>query len=863
MAEVDENILRQRWLMYFFFYSSGISIILHIILFVYLLYLICMAAKRCICRRRDRSTVETTLLREGWSENRITTDNSRYYGAVPVSIPASPQRTYTVPLDSSMSWDAQAEPGQYVPETAWTHDKVTRVKTDNMPHFSLRVDKEVLIEGKRTRCVAGNAVRVENDIVLPTHMLEDAERIFLMAPAKRVNGKEGEWIQLEIYSDETEQLDSDLSVVRSSRFYITDVFEKLGLTAPILGTVNSMVFVTVTSFCLVKIEGMQYKEVDGFYRGRGDLSPSKRKLGYTDFNGSTYPTFSGSPYHVGEVLYGIHLSGSTRVNMGLDVQYIRILLMKVDGQIQIPESSSEWLEKLSKQQKQRKTRLVVSRHASDPDYVIVRQGGGYKVAHYKDFEKFFPSGTYDVGTDTAYMMPESPDEPVPTKGKSIDDLFVKTCQDISLEAKTLKLKMPEKKEKTAQEKAKEIDQEFKKACDTLDKYSNKLLDKENTDKQKVVQSYEQEVEDNYSVVSEMTSLSHDVPSKEVEAGLEHKLKLMSDNLAAMAEILKQSAFVVEDKVAKPVSQVIYRHNKEIDEIRDELIDYKSITGRAFTQLNQKIIKRLPPEEVSVPESPMVPVEVSYEEDQVHSFDPKEEGFSEPSENRDQELVEMHKEIQSFKSQLGQLKNLNQTLIAENLVLKEQKEKALENWRLEEQKLNQQKEIVNSHRELHHQVKQQASDLGHQMNQVMEQISSIDKMKKEIQKKMEDLNKEMVNQKQTQQSKKLYNSQPKMTPELEIKKLLEEEGLKWTFFQVLYNSALHTNNISPYVNGYVMSQAKKVKVNKEKLLNPKQVAHGTIDLQQLKTNWLTFIETLKMDGSKNLKELEKIYALVVE
>nr|UGO57381.1 MAG: hypothetical protein 1 [Riboviria sp.] len=92
-----------------------------------------------------------------------------------------------------------------------------------------------------------------------------------------------------------------------------DAFATLGMKTAALMDVVGSAYVTVSA---------------GGQRSNGKVKPSS--FGFVEYDGSTLPGFSGAPYCINRQVYGMHLGGNDRVNMGYDSGFVKTLIEMFD-----------------------------------------------------------------------------------------------------------------------------------------------------------------------------------------------------------------------------------------------------------------------------------------------------------------------------------------------------------------------------------------------------------------------------------------------------------------------------------------------------------------------------------------------------
>lgn len=226
---------------------------------------------------------------------------------------------------------------QYKPEKLVVGSPM--VRADGLPKFQASIMEHV--DGVWLEI--GQCFRVGRILVTAAHVVRE-EALLQVRSARGM--LEIESCRFRRVSDET-----DLACVT-----LSDVeFANLALTsARFMGQSRETCYVTVQS----SVE-----------RTMGAVCPEKDLFGFVRYLGSTKPGFSGAPYYLGNVVYGMHL-GSLIDNMGYDSAY---LAMKLRG---VNEDSSEYFERQALKAQTRGKSLQF-RPTGDPEEVEVRIGGLY------------------------------------------------------------------------------------------------------------------------------------------------------------------------------------------------------------------------------------------------------------------------------------------------------------------------------------------------------------------------------------------------------------------------------------------------------------------------------------------------------
>lgn len=242
-------------------------------------------------------------------------------------------RTVTVFLeDRKPEGDEKFVAERHVPGSETFHAK--------MPKFCARV--EVMKDGKWYH--SGMAFKTKYGILTAGHVVCGAEEVRL------VNDEEEKVV------DRFKETELDLVVIGNN-------YGPTGMTQAKLAqstlAPGSMEMVMAT---------------DGTSCSLGPLRESN-DFGYCAYEGSTHGGFSGSPYYVGNRVYGLHL-GSKACNFGMEIGFVGIHLEKL-------EDSEDWvLDKIRK-----KVRHTAKRSPYDPDEMQVKINGQYVIVDRQAYEQ--------------------------------------------------------------------------------------------------------------------------------------------------------------------------------------------------------------------------------------------------------------------------------------------------------------------------------------------------------------------------------------------------------------------------------------------------------------------------------------------
>lgn len=178
-------------------------------------------------------------------------------------------------------------------------------------------------------------------------------------------GEKGPWNKVE----------ADMGVLYIGNSVLSD----LGLKKPKTASIVANFGMSQMAECV-----SHYK--DGTVRKSiGRLKMATDIFGSVVYDGSTKPGFSGAPYVVGEVVYGMHLGGAA-VNMGYDAEYLRIMAAQFNNEAWVYKVE-EYIAKMSVSQRKS---LRITRSLGDPDeYLVLIPGRGFILADYEDLKDYW------------------------------------------------------------------------------------------------------------------------------------------------------------------------------------------------------------------------------------------------------------------------------------------------------------------------------------------------------------------------------------------------------------------------------------------------------------------------------------------
>lgn len=90
--------------------------------------------------------------------------------------------------------------------------------------------------------------------------------------------------------------------------------------------------------------------------------------GLLDYEGSTLKGFSGAPYVIGNTVYGVHVAGTKRANVGINANLISLLIQKLEA-VQVESSEDFYVDEIHQMRKSGKFAWTYS-HPMEHDEVI-------------------------------------------------------------------------------------------------------------------------------------------------------------------------------------------------------------------------------------------------------------------------------------------------------------------------------------------------------------------------------------------------------------------------------------------------------------------------------------------------------------
>lgn len=105
-------------------------------------------------------------------------------------------------------------------------------------------------------------------------------------------------------------------------------------------------------------------------------------MGMVEYSGSTLKGFSGAPYHMNKIVYGMHV-GSDPKNVGFSASYISMLHRAHNKPVLAPEDSADYL--MGQMERHQEDEFIYERSPVNPDEYRIRVAGQY---HIVDSEVF-------------------------------------------------------------------------------------------------------------------------------------------------------------------------------------------------------------------------------------------------------------------------------------------------------------------------------------------------------------------------------------------------------------------------------------------------------------------------------------------
>lgn len=214
----------------------------------------------------------------------------------------------------------------------------------NMPGFQC----EVHVSSESSRFFpSGQAFLVEEGLLTAAHVVTDVDSIMLV--------KGG--VEILVKPEDFTRLDGDLALLKVPQ----QMVQKLGLSQAKLSQYG------------IGVKSGLMAQVYSFGRQSFGFVDKYDQFGYCSYGGSTVKGFSGAPYYVNKMVYGMHLGGDV-CNLGYEAAYIKSVLKPTASIVRNQESSEDWL---IDQARQNPEDLFYERSPYDPDEYRVRLNGRY------------------------------------------------------------------------------------------------------------------------------------------------------------------------------------------------------------------------------------------------------------------------------------------------------------------------------------------------------------------------------------------------------------------------------------------------------------------------------------------------------
>ncbi|APG75748.1 hypothetical protein 1 [Shuangao insect virus 9] len=209
-----------------------------------------------------------------------------------------------------------------------------------MPHAPSKCQAELYGKTQGTWVRLGQAFRSSNYLVTASHVIDQVEIVKITT----------EHASIEVPTSLFRQVEGDLSIMPVTDQVLAPLKLANGRLASHEATEGSGLFV----------------KIGGFGSGSLGMLKPNPAFGFVEYTGSTVPGFSGAPYVVGDVIYGMHLGGGAQ-NLGYSGAYISMLMRALQ------EDSTDFL----MSQIERAAEYQVSQSPYDPDEFRVKVGGRY------------------------------------------------------------------------------------------------------------------------------------------------------------------------------------------------------------------------------------------------------------------------------------------------------------------------------------------------------------------------------------------------------------------------------------------------------------------------------------------------------
>lgn len=251
------------------------------------------------------------------------------------------------------------------PESMVVGNMLLKVPVSKIP--SCQVALYACDKGGKATQYRGSAIRVQNWLVAPYHVVVQDERIGALVYKDSRNAT-----MIPIDSKKFIQLEGDLAAASLTEAQFSTLS---------LGKVSTIPFESETMATVCS----STKEPEMSF---GLINHDRSVFGGVVFDGSTRSGFSGSAYMIGNRLAGMHVGGGV-MNYGLSSTYILAMLERA-------ESTAEFLEKI----RRKGQTIVYQRNKFNPDEAIVFVNGRYYNVDLEDLTEFDEVGAFMTPTPT-------------------------------------------------------------------------------------------------------------------------------------------------------------------------------------------------------------------------------------------------------------------------------------------------------------------------------------------------------------------------------------------------------------------------------------------------------------------------------
>lgn len=153
--------------------------------------------------------------------------------------------------------------------------------------------------------------------------------------------------------------------------------------------------------------GLMAQVVAFGYRSFGFLNCFEQ-FGYCCYGGSTLKGFSGAPYYLNKIVYGMHLGGSND-NLGYESAYLRSVLRPSKTIVKTHEGSDDWLLEQAEKGKE----FTYERSPYDPDEYRIKLHGRYHMVDTETLHLMQARAEAKPRAEIAYDFESKPVEDLP------------------------------------------------------------------------------------------------------------------------------------------------------------------------------------------------------------------------------------------------------------------------------------------------------------------------------------------------------------------------------------------------------------------------------------------------------------------